>query len=26
LEDTHGVSTETEPIMVREWTDESQKD
>jgi hypothetical protein len=26
LEDTHGVSTETEPIMVRDWTDESKKD
>jgi len=26
LEDTHGVSTITDPIMVREWTDENQKD
>jgi hypothetical protein len=26
LEDTHGVSTETDPIMVRAWTDESEKD
>ena len=26
LEDTHGVSTTTDPIMVREWTDESKKD
>jgi hypothetical protein len=25
LEDTHGVSTNTDPIMVREWTDESRK-
>jgi hypothetical protein len=25
LEDTHGVSTDTDPIMVREWTDESKK-
>ena len=25
LEDTHGVSTNTGPIMVREWTDESKK-
>lgn len=24
LEDTHGVLTTTEPIMVREWTDETQ--
>ncbi len=23
LEDTHGISTETDPIMVREWTDET---
>jgi hypothetical protein len=26
LEDTHGVSTNTDPIMVSEWTDESQND
>lgn len=26
LEDTHGVSTNTNPITVREWTDESKKD
>jgi len=26
LEDTHGVSTETDPIMVREWTDETKND
>lgn len=26
LEDTHGLSTKTDPIMVREWTDESKKD
>lgn len=26
LEDTHGVSTNTDPIMVREWADESEKD
>ena len=26
LEDTHGVSTNTDPIMVREWTDETKKD
>jgi hypothetical protein len=26
LEDTHGVSTETDPIMVRQWTDETQND
>jgi hypothetical protein len=26
LEDTHGVPTETDPIMVREWTNESKKD
>lgn len=25
LEDTHGVSTNTDPIMVREWTDETKK-
>jgi hypothetical protein len=25
LEDTHGISTNTDPIMVREWTDESKK-
>jgi hypothetical protein len=26
LEDTHGVSTNTDSIMVREWSDETQKD
>jgi hypothetical protein len=26
LEDTHGISTETDPIMVREWTDETKND
>jgi hypothetical protein len=26
LEDTHGTLTSTDPIMVREWTDESKKD
>jgi hypothetical protein len=26
LEDTHGVPTETDPIMVREWRDETKKD
>jgi hypothetical protein len=26
LEDTHGVSTNTDPIMVREWTDENKED
>jgi hypothetical protein len=25
LEDTHGVSTHTDPITMREWTDESKK-
>ena len=26
LEDTHGISTKTDPITVREWKDENQKD
>lgn len=26
LEDSHGATTETEPILVREWTDETKKD
>lgn len=26
LEDTHGALTETDPIMVKEWTDENEED